>query len=476
MKKEVYFIELNNLTPHIETSFEISLSHLSLGDRVNYYFWGHKALYKESIFPANFSFLFPKKNLPEVKAAKLINHENFYYDSKYKLVDFEKTTFKYSNIEELKELTFQNFDIGMAVASSLISLKKDSNPCIKSNKNLIDKMLESGVQIYLNTIELLSKYIVDLVYIFNGRFCNQRAILRACEKLNIKYKIHERGANKDLYFVRDFMPHNKELIQKEMLQSWELITDKNKAKEVAIKWFLDRRSGIDTDWFSYSKNQEKNYLPNFEKSTKIITYFHSSDDEYAAIGDQFKWKGWIDQFDAVVNLIKVVDSIKTIKLVIRLHPHMIKKSIAENLKWKSLIKYSKDILIINPESKIDSYALVENSDIILSSGSKIGIESVFLKKPSILLGPSPYDSLLLTYPAHSIEDLTNLLTNKLNPIDNDNLYKYGYWWATHGDKFIYYKPLSLTKGKFLGVDLQKKPILFNLLIKLKQKIYNYINE
>jgi hypothetical protein len=300
--------------------------------------------------------------------------------------------------------------------------------------------------------------------------------LRACEKLNIKYKIHERGANKDLYFVRDFMPHNKELIQKEMLQSWELITDKNKAKEVAIKWFLDRRSGIDTDWFSYSKNQEKNYLPNFEKSTKIITYFHSSDDEYAAIGDQFKWKGWIDQFDAVVNLIKVVDSIKTIKLVIRLHPHMIKKSIAENLKWKSLIKYSKDILIINPESKIDSYALVENSDIILSSGSKIGIESVFLKKPSILLGPSPYDSLLLTYPAHSIEDLTNLLTNKLNPIDNDNLYKYGYWWATHGDKFIYYKPLSLTKGKFLGVDLQKKPILFNLLIKLKQKIYNYINE
>ena len=264
------------------------------------------------------------------------------------------------------------------------------------------------------------------------------------------------------------MPHNKELIQKEMIENWDNITNKSQAKEIAIKWFNDRRSGIDTDWFSYSKNQIKNLLPEIDSSKKTVTYFHSSDDEYAAIGDQFLWKGWKDQYDAVVNLIKVVDSSNSINLIIRLHPHMVKKSLTENFKWKSRQKYSSKIIVIDPESKIDSYALVEKSDIIVSSGSKIGIESVYLNKPSILLGPSPYDSLDLTYSANSIEELADLLNQNLKPISNENLYKYSYWWATHGDKFIYYNAESLSSGKFLNINLQKKPFLFSKLISLKR--------
>jgi hypothetical protein len=468
MNKEIYLIELCNLTPHLETSFEISKKHLVNEDKVNYYFIGHQTLYREGIFPSIFSFFYPKRFLPEEKAAKLIKNENFHFHSDYKLHPVNKINFTFSTIEELKRIKYENFDIGMAVASSLISLKKDSNPSLLSNRKLIDKMLLSSLQVYQNTLCLLENKKVDLVYIFNGRFCNQRAILRACESLNIKFMIHERGANKDLYYVRSFMPHNKELIQKEMIENWDNVTNKSQAKEIAIKWFNDRRSGIDTDWFSYSKNQIKNLLPEIDSSKKTVTYFHSSDDEYAAIGDQFLWKGWKDQYDAVVNLIKVVDSSNSINLIIRLHPHMVKKSLTENFKWKSLQKYSNKIIVIDPESKIDSYALVEKSDIIVSSGSKIGIESVYLNKPSILLGPSPYDSLDLTYSANSIGELAELLNQNLKPISNENLFKYSYWWATHGDKFIYYNAESLSSGKFLNINLQKKPFLFSKLISLKR--------
>jgi hypothetical protein len=472
MNKEIYLIELSNLTPHLETTFEITIKHLENNDKVNYYFLGHETIYKEGVFPLKFSYLYPKKFLPEEKAAQLIKNDNFHFNSKYKLQKDKKTNFNFSNIEELKSIEYENFDIGMAVVSSLISLKKDSNPSILTNRKLINKMLLSSLQVYQNTLSLLKNKKVDLVYIFNGRFCNQRAILRACESLNIKYMIHERGANKDLYYVRPFMPHNKELIQKEMLEIWDNIIDKSNAKEIAVKWFNDRRSGIDTDWFSYSKNQVKNLLPEIDSSKKIVTYFHSSDDEYAAIGDQFLWKGWKDQYDAVVNLIKLVDKSQSIKLIIRLHPHMVKKSLTENIKWKSLNTYSNKLIIINPESKIDSYALVEKSDIIVSSGSKIGIESVYMQKPSILLGPSPYDSLDLTYFANSVNELEVLLNQDLKPISNDNLYKYSYWWATHGDKFIYYNAKSLTEGKFLDLNLQKKPLLFSKLISIKRFLFS----
>jgi hypothetical protein len=468
--RNIYFLELCNLTPHLETSFELSLIHLNQGDKVKYYFLGHELIYKEGVFPSKFSWIFPKKILPEEKASKLISSPNFSYYSDYKFKKLELIEFSFSTLEELKEIRFKNFDLGLSVASSLISLKKDSNPSIENNYSLIVKMLKSSIQVYENALDILSSEKINLVYIFNGRFCNQKAIMRACESLNISFLIHERGANKNLFYRRPFMPHNKNMIQKEMLESWENIKDKNQAKQIALKWFEDRRKGVDTDWYSYSKMQEKNLVPSIKQGKKVISYFHSSDDEYAAIGDLFKWNGWKDQYDAVLNLIKVVDSNSNFHLILRLHPHMAKKSHSENLKWQSLSQFSNNIDIILPKSKIDSYALVEKSDVVISSGSKIGIEAVYLKKPSILLGPSPYDSLGLTYPANSILELNQLLEKNIEPINNDNLYKYAYWWATHGETFKYYKPDTLSSGMFMGVDLQKKPLILKLALTLKNSI------
>ena len=163
MNKEIYLIELSNLTPHLETTFEITIKHLENNDKVNYYFLGHETIYKEGVFPLKFSYLYPKKFLPEEKAAQLIKNDNFHFNSKYKLQKDKKTNFNFSNIEELKSIEYENFDIGMAVVSSLISLKKDSNPSILTNRKLINKMLLSSLQVYQNTLSLLKNKKVDLV-------------------------------------------------------------------------------------------------------------------------------------------------------------------------------------------------------------------------------------------------------------------------------------------------------------------------
>jgi hypothetical protein len=57
------------------------------------------------------------------------------------------------------------------------------------------------------------------------------------------------------------------------------------------------------------------------------------------------------------------------------------------------------------------------------------------------------------------------------PLKNhENLLMYGYWWATHGDRFKYYTAESLSKGKFMGVNLQEKPPVFSMLLSAKRKI------
>lgn len=469
--KRVYFFEFCNLTPHLETSLEIAKEHLDKGDLVYYYFLGHHTLYREAIFPSKISGNFLGPLLPERRGAKLLKHKNFNFITNVNLPKSDYSIPDIQTIEELKIVKYAGWDLGMAIASSLISLTKDSSPDIDIHRNLVQRMAKSVVSVYHFVIDILQKNRTELVYIFNGRFCNQRAVLRACEFMKVPYLIHERGANKSLYYVRPFMPHDKNKIQDEMRRVWYSLTDKKAGELIAKEWFRARRSGIETDWYSYSKFQKRDLLPDLNKTKRIVTYFHSSDDEYAAIGDQFLWIGWKDQYDAVIRLIQLIAKKENIQLIIRLHPHLAKKSKEENIKWASLSKLSDRIILILPSSEVDSYALIDHSDIIISSGSKAGIESVFYNKPSILLGPSPYDSLDVTYKAHSLKELEILLDqNHLSIKNYENLLMYGYWWATHGDPYKFYKPHSLSSGTFLGKNLQYRPQLLRTVILLYKKV------
>jgi hypothetical protein len=469
--KKIYFFEFCNLTPHLETSLDIAKQHLDKGDMVFFYFLGHDVPYRESIFPAHFSGKFLGDLLPERKGAKLLEHPRFKFITNVYIPKSEYAIPPINNIEELKAIVYENWDLGMAVASSLISLTKNSQPDLRKYSNMLSKMVISVASIYHFVIDLLKSANANNVYIFNGRFCNQRAVLRACEALNVPYLIQERGANKDLYFLRPFMPHDKKSIQAEMKTTWEKLHDKAKGEEIAVNWFRNRRSGMDTDWYSYSKTQKQNSLPVIDEEKHLVTYFHSSDDEYAAIGDQFKWIGWNDQYDAVTQLINLAKDIQGVQLVIRLHPHLAKKSKEENIKWAALSELSKKITVILPSSEIDSYALIDHSNLVISAGSKAGIEAVFYGKPSVLLGPSPYDDLDVTYKAHDVKTLETLILDPALPLKNhENLLMYGYWWATHGDRFKYYVAESLSKGKFMGVNLQEKPLVFSMLLSAKKKI------
>ncbi len=469
--KNIYFFEFCNLTPHLETSLEIAKLHLDKGDKVFFYFLGHDVPYRESIFPTHISGKFLGDLLPERKGAKLLEHPNFKFITN---VDIPKAGYvipAVNDIEDLKSITYENWDLGMAVASSLISSTKNSKPDMRKYSKLVSKMAKSVVSIYHFVTDVLMTANASNVYIFNGRFCNQRAVLRACEFMNVPYLIQERGANKNLYFLRRFMPHDKNSIQAEMKTTWENLQDKKGGEEIAVNWFRNRRSGMDTDWYSYSKMQQQNSLPAIDKDKHLVTYFHSSDDEYAAIGDQFLWIGWKDQYDAVTQLIHLVKDMQGVQLVIRLHPHLAKKSKEENIKWAALAELSDKITVIPPTSVVDSYALIDNSNLVISAGSKAGIEAVFYGKPSVLLGPSPYDGLDVTYEAYDIKTLSVLVLDPVLPLKNhENLLMYGYWWATHGDRFKYYTAESLSKGKFMGVNLQEKPPVFSMLLSAKRKI------
>jgi hypothetical protein len=452
MSKIILIIDFWQTSPHLETSFELAKKHLSSGDKVHFWFCGHDVPYKELIrFKRSSNFT--RLCLPENKAASKLYSENFFFHSRVDMKPFEVSiNEKFNSIEELREYKYKGAESGLSALSSLLFLTKNSNPDLLRNYTLINKMLSSSATVYEFAIHTLITIKPDLVYIFNGRFVNYRSVMNACQQIGSQFMIHERGSNPEKYYLRPYMPHDAGSIQQNIEEIWNKVPDKSQANVKASDFFIKNRNAISTSWLSFTTGQKKNYLPDLDRNKKIITYFSSSDDEFAAVGDIFEWKYWKNQKDALTSLIRICAKHNDLQLVVRVHPHIMQKSEEDKAYWNSLQIFPGQILIPT-DSQIDTYALIERSDIVVTSGSTIGIEAVYWGTPSVCLGPSYYSKLNAVYLPESNLELEKLLTTQLPAPERERALPYGYYFATFGEPFIYYKAKNLFVGEFMGVNL-----------------------
>jgi len=454
---KVYFFEFTNKTPHIETAFELARGHAEAGDKVVFHFCGHDTSFREFVYPIRVSPEIYGSWLPERKGAKHAAHPNLQFLSRVVIPKRKSEAFNFHSLRKLKQFKYKEFDLGMAVASGLISYYGQDDENILPFIKISNRMIKSSMEVYDWVLDILSKGKPDLVYLFNGRFYHPKAVMRACQTLGIPFRIHERGCNPTKYFLEPFMPHDRVRVQERTLELWQNCQDRKEAEILARGWFEKRREGADTDTKSYTSKQKRNLLPEIPIGNKVLTYYTSSNDEYSAVGDLFQWKGWNDQIEAVSELIKVSAMLDRTTLVIRLHPNLASKSERERAPWVELRKANKQVIFVDPTDPVDTYALAERSDTVVTSGSKMGIEATYWQKPSILLGPCYYDMLDVTYPAHSREDLMTLLPRSLDCKFSENVLAYGLWWATFGRPHRLYRSLSYQHGLFMGNDLQEMP-------------------
>lgn len=447
---KVLFFETTNVTPHFETSLELAKKHVDQGDIVRYYFLGHSVPFAEMLerpLPL-FSMSHPVK-----KAVNILGWQIDFIQPKISRKNLgSELGISFRTLEELKSIKYYNYNVGLSTLSSLISHTRNSEPNIEEHRNLIGKILLSGISIYEYVLREIDSQKPDLIYLFNGRFAVNRAIMDACIQKRIPFRVHERGANKNRYTANAWMPHDFSQIRKEMINSWHK-ADKIARVEIGQKYFHNRRGGKEDAWLSFLNKQKSNHLPQFPFEKKIIAYFSSSDDEYAAVGDIIKWKRWKNQLTAIKDLIDIISNHHELHLIIRLHPHKSKKHYSDLKKWLSL-PLPNNATLLTPNSSVDSYALMERADVVVSSGSTTGIEAVYWGTPSICLGPSIYSSLSAVYLPKNKEELGKLLlTNSLHA-ESDKALAYGYYMATFGEEFQYYKPDSLFSGKFMGTNMQ----------------------
>jgi len=435
----------------LETGLELALQHKKQGDLVHYFFLGQSISFCD--------FLKKRKKIisyeisPEKNGSSLLQNSKIKFFINPKINNFYLSSpNKIKSLEQIKSLNYKNFKIGISCLSSLYSRLRTTSVDIKNNKTLIISIINSGISVYNYCCNIFSQKKFDLVYTFNGRFANTRAVLDAATKYGIKVLFHERGADKNHYEVFDFPPHHLFKIQSNIIKTWKKRSPNRITK--AKSFFINQRRGAEVGWLSYRKHQIQGRLPKFIKSKRIVSFFSTSDDEFAAIGDLVDWKKWRNQKYALSSLLRVIQRNPNLHLVLRLHPHLCMKAKHELMDWQAL-KLPPNATMILPDEPTDSYALMERSYAVVSVGSTVGIESVFWGTPSILLGPSMYDRLGAVYTPKDERELEILLTKKILKALPQRALPFGYYQSTFGRKYQFYKAETLFSGKFLGVNLQE---------------------
>lgn len=457
--------------PHFETELEIAQNHINDGDFVKILYCNAELLACDVNPDHNITKCLICINRRK-RGLRLLSKEvdvgpltNMSEANKFNLALFMKL--KLSNVEDLKKITFDNFDIGYAALSSLISLTRDPHTDLNKYNDLARRFISSSFVVFSSINEYLSTGFFDKVYVYNGRYGPMRAVYRACQKNNVECLLVERGCTLNHYSISvNKLSHDIRYTNDVINETWENEHDHDRRDELANTFYMNPINKISPTWIAFTVGQINGLLPNdwnIEKENIVI--FTTSEDEYSAIGDVWEHKIYINQIDGIRKILDALQYNSKFHVYLRIHPNQ--KNIS-NKNADSIINLkSPQLTVIQADSQISSYTLMQKATKVITFGSTAGIEAAYWGVPSILVGPSLYQHLGSTYNPHSHEEVIEMIINKLTPKDKEGAQKYGFYIQTFGIPFKYYKAIKIKKGTFKNVQLSKNFFLLVMYVVMR---------
>ena len=453
------------LPPHLETAGEYALTNISNGHDVSFCYLGYELPWHEWQVPKIFSMIgyglerrlnlfcsLLKEEGVSIHPSSLIKNEQ-----SNKQIAWRWANSFFGDLESLKRYEFDGVQLGLGVASSIISHAKDSRVNIKEFDSKLRDLLMSSAMVYMRALQMIDVCEPDVIVTFNGRFATCHPIVSAANTRRVQMQRHERGHDIFHYEIFNSSVHNFAARAQSIQNSWRACSADCVA--VAERFYQQRRMGIDQSWYSFTKHQSEGSYPPRIANKRRLVYFSSSDDEFAAIIDDNVSGPFDDQYEAVRFLALWAQSREDVEIIIRIHPHLAIKSHYENQRWLNFEKLGATVIAATDE--VDSYGLLVSSDMVATYGSSIGIESVYWGVPSILLGPAMYRGLGAVLEPSTLAELESVLKDFVD--ENIAVYRekslpYGYYQATFGRQYKHYQPLSFSSGRFMGRSLSWYPI------------------
>ena len=382
------------------------------------------------------------------------------YNLEYTNIEQHKKFSKHLNLNQLRKIKYDDIDIGLASYSSYLDNTKDYNLEGKISNKIILKNLNTTFNLYVFFKKFLKKNKINLAYIYNGRQNQYRPLARILKKIKIKTIFLEfKGPNyKNVYEFLNHLPVDYQYHAKMMEKNYKKIKlSINKKKLIVNNFYKSIKAGKKIQFENaWSKTQIKNKLPkNFNKKNENIVFFISSEFEYVGLGGIYDKKIYKDQINALDKICKDLLKFKRkIVLWVRLHPNL------NDVRWTYIKKFYnlenkyKFLKIIGSSSKISSYSLLSHSSKVITFGSRMGIEAVYAKKPSIILFRNSYEKLKSNYIPKNHQEVMKLILSNLKPKSTLGAVKYALFASIGGKELKGFKKVYLNPGEQKTVSFE----------------------
>jgi len=466
--KNILIVSFTASTPHLETSLEITkrlaakncISYVHLGKYIS-----RPTLYSKNFLKRKTQFIYRINRARKYIEEYVYTQNNqIWIDIKdlEKKINSKLNNFEYiwkklkiNSNEELKQQTYNQYKIGYGLINNLISDSSNTNPFPLSKKleNELKQNLFSSIKSILFAEELLNqKNKYDTLIILNGRFNCEHSFKQVAIKKGLQIYYHECGAPypKNRFFFENYMPQNFDERKKEMMKLRSRIST-DKIKQDGIHFFTQKLKGEGVYEQSYVKDQNQllsynlqEKIINHKKSKRpIISFFTSNDDEFFAIdGNENRYELWGSQISAIKK-ISIMSEVMEFLFIVRIHPNLKNKSEQEEARWdkeKNKIK-SHSCVWIDQNSKESSYKILNESDIVITAGSTVGIEAIYLEKISLTIAKCYYDEVISPIKCiSSPKEIEGIISryDKIKKPTKDESYIYGAWTMNYGSIFKYF--------------------------------------
>lgn len=377
------------------------------------------------------------------KSIHTINISEFWQNKKF--------TFQYESAQDIKRIEYRNVKVGYAVLSSYITKTRNLYPEInKESRAYFDKIINATCNLTDALARVIDSIQPDRMCFFNARFFEWRppydlAVSKGIEAVSYEKTPYVNGV-RTVRFVNT-TPHNVEGLQAKRDELWAnaQLTEEEKIA-IGEDFFFRRRNGADAGDKIYISNQTKGKMPDdWDDKKKNIVIFNSSEDEFAAIGDEFdRLALFPTQYRGIKFILESLKDKQDYHVYLRIHPNLSMVPYRYHTELLNLPKQYSNVTVIPGGDSISTYDLMDAAEKVVVFGSTMGLEAAYWNKPVILLAGANYYNSDLCYVPHSEGELAELLQRSLRPKKNANAVKWGFYmmYRNPDDRWKYVPPTA----------------------------------
>jgi len=329
-------------------------------------------------------------------------------ECKSNTISFAERFFPESELYKLepnfKEESNANTPFDSACESTVNSLMRPIKGHWKKSHFKAFKSLQSySISLSQNLENYAQENKINKLVTYNGRVVPSAVIKEFCKKRNIFFDTFEYGDDPSSYFY--FLNHT----------THDLLQGRIDVNNLVKKQYSSYEKKIAKDFYEskLKKQKDKKQFPipkayNSQKFKSLISIFTSSDDELSALG-----RDWESSFtkDMLQSIKRIVSNCQKNFFVLRVHPNQYGQGELLIDLYKSIEKYHSNLLIIYPKDNINSYDLISKSDAVITFGSTITMEAVYMRKPTVLLGKQKFDETDSIYVPRTLEEASELINS-----------------------------------------------------------------